>query len=122
MIIVPPRNYCIDSNPVVRDEAGEPVRNEHGNYKLRHGDEEIRYHQQDPFPLYPGESIYGSVTPLQIVPVDSALRLRCIRDFKDSEGSYSAGEEWLYRGNGTYLPAVDEEVVEVIKAYTLTEK
>jgi len=175
MIIVPPRNYCIISNPVIRDEAGEPIRNEHGNYKLRHGDEEIRYHQQDPFPLYPGESIYGSVTPLQIVPVDSALRLRCIRDFKDSEGSYSAGdewlfkgpgtylpkievqvvesingivlapdqglklrarreckdasgndrragEEWLYRANGTYLPAVDEEVVEVVKAYTLTEK
>merc|ERR1712137_372524 len=175
MVIIPPRNYCIISNPVIRDENGEPVRNEHGNFKLRHGDEEIRYHQPDPFPLYPGENLYGSVSPLQVVPIDSALRLRCIRDFKSEDASYAAGDEWLfvgpgtyyprvevqivesvnsltltpeqglklrarreckdasgikrrageewvYRGNGTYLPAVDEEVIEVLKAYTLTER
>merc|ERR1712137_346044 len=117
MVIVPPRNYCIISNPVVRNENGEPVRNEHGNYKLRHGDEEIRYHQPDPFPLYPGEKLYGDVTPLQIVPVDSALRLRCLRDFKDGETSFVAGDEWLFVGPGTYLPKV-----EVVKAFTLTER
>jgi len=175
MIIVPPRNYCIISNPIVRDEEGNAVTNQHGNYKVRHGDEEIRFHQADPFALYPGEKLYGNVTPLQIVPVDSALRLRCIRDFQEGETKYAAGdswlfkgpatylpkievqvvesvnsivltpdqglklrarcecrdaagikrragEEWLYRGIGTYLPAVDEEVLEVVKAFTLTER
>merc|ERR1712137_1505456 len=120
MVIVPPRNYCIISNPVVRDEAGEPVKNQHGNYKVRHGDEEIRYHQPDPFPLYPGEKLYGSVSPLQVVPMDSALRLRCIRDFKTDEKEYAAGDEWLFVGPGTYYPGVEVQIVESVNSLTLT--
>ena len=119
MIIIPPRHYAIVSNPIVRDENGEAVKNEHGNYKVRHGDEEIRYHQPDPFPLYPGESLYGSVNPLQVVPVDSALRLRCIRDFQDGENKYSAGDEWLFKGPGTYFPKIEVQVVESVNATVL---
>merc|ERR1712137_607021 len=120
MVIVPPRNCCIISNPVVRDEDGKPVKNQHGNYKVRHGDEEIRYHQADPFPLFPGESLYGSVTPLQIVPVDSALRLRCIRDFTDGEIKRAAGDEWLFKGPGTYLPKIEVQVVESVNGIILS--
>jgi major vault protein len=121
MTIIPPRNYCIITNPVVRDAEGAPVKNEHGNYKLRHGDEEIRYHTADPFPLFPGETLYGKVTPLQVVSMDSALRLRCLRDFKaDDDKEYVAGDEWLFVGPGTYYPKVEVSVVETISAIVLT--
>ena len=120
MVIIPPRHYCIISNPIIRGEDGKPVTNQHGNYKVRHGDEEIRYHQADPFPLYPGETLYGSVSPLQIVAVDCALRLRCIRDFDGEDGTKrSAGDEWLFKGPGTYLPKIEVQVVETIQATQL---
>jgi len=119
MVIIPPRNYCVVANPVVRNEDGTPQLNEHGNYKLRHGDEEIRY-AQEPFPLYPGETLFRSVSPLQIVAADSALRLRCIRDFEDeNEVQRVAGDEWLFHGPATYLPKVEVHVVEVVKGTVL---
>lgn len=118
MIVIPPRNFAIISNPVERDEGGDVLREEHGNYKLRHGDEEIRF-SCEPFPLYPGEKIIGKVSPLQVVAYDSAIRLRCIRDFSEGEKKYSAGDEWLFRGPGTYLPRVEVQVVEVIHALHL---
>merc|ERR1712137_454595 len=121
MIIIPPRNYCVVANPVVRGADNQPQRSEHGNYKLRHGDEEIRYHQ-DPFPLYPGEELFRAVSPLQIVAPDSALRLRCIRDFTDDEKDISrvAGDEWLFQGPGTYYPKIEVQVVEVVKGVVLS--
>eukprot|EP01104_Vermistella_antarctica_P010585 TRINITY_DN2835_c0_g1_i1.p1 TRINITY_DN2835_c0_g1~~TRINITY_DN2835_c0_g1_i1.p1 ORF type:complete len:1000 (+),score=216.38 TRINITY_DN2835_c0_g1_i1:372-3002(+) len=125
MIAIPPRHYCRILNPVLRDSSkkveeeedenlGEvpPVFDAHGNVRLRHGDQEIRF-EQEPFPLYPGEELRGSVTPLTIVSPDSALRLSCIRDFTDVNGTKrQAGDEWLFRGPGTYYPRVEVEVVE----------
>ncbi|KAL6044095.1 Major vault protein [Balamuthia mandrillaris] len=111
MIMIPPRHYAIISNPVMKDNSGNLVHDEHGNVKLRFGDEEIRF-TQEPFPLYPGESVFGSVTPLQVVGPDAALRLRCIRDFEDKV----AGDEWLFAGPATYYPRVEVSVIEVITA------
>ena len=54
MIMIPPRNYCVIKNPIVRDAKDQPVLDKHNNYKLKHDEEEIRF-AQDPFPLYPGE-------------------------------------------------------------------
>jgi major vault protein len=110
MIMIPPRHYCIISNPV-HSEKGAAQRDEHHNYKLRHGDEEIRF-EQEPFPLYPGEKLFGKVNPLQVVGPDSALRLRAIRDFDEKV----AGDEWLFKGPGTYIPRVEVQVVEVIRS------
>ena len=119
MVVVPPRNYCIISNPVVRgegDDEGVPVVDEHGNYKVRHGDEELRLHR-DPFPLYPGEKLTGKVTPLEVVPPDTALRLRAIRDFRgDADKAFTAGDEWLFKGPGTYVPRVEVQIVERVQA------
>ena len=115
MVIVPPRHYCIIKNPVCRDESGSPVRDEHGNYKLQHGDEEIRF-EQDPFPLFPGESIYGKVARLSIVAEQSALRLRATRDFEVGDIERVAGDEWLFEGPATYYPRVEEQCVEVVNA------
>ena len=46
-----------------------------------------------------------------------ALRLRAIRDFNDDDGeTKNAGDEWLFTGPSTYIPRVEEEMVEVIQA------
>jgi major vault protein len=116
MIMVPPRHYCIVQNPVVRNEQGALVRGEGGQVKLKHGDEEIRF-AQDPFPLYPGEKLSGRPSPLQVVGADQALRLRCIRD----HDGHVAGDEWLFKGPATYLPRVEVQVVEVIRAIVIKQ-
>ena len=129
MIVVPPRHYCIVVNPVLRDEENQPIADPHGQIKLRYGDAEIRF-AQEPFPLYPGEELVGDVTRLQVVETNQALRLKALRDFADTspvargEQAQSqtqiinrlAGDEWLFEGPGTYLPRVEVEVVETVKA------
>jgi major vault protein len=115
MILVPPRHYCIISNPVLRNDKGEVVRDDHGQVRLRHGDEEIRQTAQ-PFPLYPGEKLYGKVSPLQVVAPLTALKLRAIRDYQEGTTVYSAGDEWLFKGPGTYIPRVEVQVVEIVRA------
>jgi major vault protein len=121
MVMVPPRHYCIVQNPVQRDAQGNLLREEASpQLKLKHGDEEIRF-AQDPFPLYPGEKLSGRPSPLQVVGPDQALRLRCIRDH-ESEGKVRvAGDEWLFRGPATYLPRVEVQVVEVIRAIVIKQ-
>jgi len=54
----------------------------------------------------------GKVTPLQVVSPNTAIKLRAIRDYKE----YKAGDEWLFKGPGTYLPSVEVQVVEIVKA------
>jgi len=116
MIMVPPRNYCIIANPVARNEKGDVRRDEMQQYRLRHGDEEIRF-EQPPFPLYPGEKLFGKVSPLQVVAPNAALRLKCIRDFAEADGSARiAGDEWLFEGPGTYIPRVEVQIVEIARA------
>jgi len=112
MIMIPPRHYAIIKNPVARGKESKQVEvDESNNVKLRFGDEEIRF-EQEPFPLFPGEQLFGKVNALQVVGPDAALRLRCIRDFGDKV----AGDEWLFLGPGTYKPQVEVQVVEVIRA------
>eukprot|EP01090_Pellita_catalonica_P007412 TRINITY_DN179_c0_g1_i1.p1 TRINITY_DN179_c0_g1~~TRINITY_DN179_c0_g1_i1.p1 ORF type:complete len:818 (-),score=227.07 TRINITY_DN179_c0_g1_i1:145-2598(-) len=118
MIIVPPRYYCIVKDPVARTEEGGILFDTSGNAKLRHGDKEIRF-EQEPFPLYPGESLDGSVIALKVVQPNEALRLRAIRDFELDGVKRVAGDEWLWKGPGTYLPRVEVQVDEVIKATIL---
>jgi len=116
MVMIPPRHYCIISNPIARNDKGEKIKDANGGVKLRHGDEEIRF-EQDPFALYPGEKLVGKVSPLQVVAPDTALRVRCIRDFKDEEGVVRrAGDEWLFEGPGTYIPRIEVSVAEVVRA------
>jgi len=115
MILIPPRNYCIIQNPVAKGKDGAVVSEHSGQVKIRHGDEEIRF-EQDPFALYPGEKLYGKVSPLQVVAPNTALRLRAIRDFVDGERNRVAGDEWLFNGPGTYIPRIEVQVVEIVRA------
>jgi len=126
MITIPPRNYSIISNPVLRDDLDKPVFDKNGIPKLKYGDQEIRF-EQPPFALFPGETLSGKVTPLQVVEANQALKLRGIRDFvqhlgKDKDPvARAAGDEWLFEGPATYLPMVEVQVVELVKATILKQ-
>ncbi|XP_043942230.1 major vault protein [Protopterus annectens] len=116
MIVVPPRHYCIIQNPVVRDDDLKVVFDELGQAKLRHADQEVRL-AQDPFPLHPGEEVRQTVSPLQIVLPNTALRLQALLDFESESGEKRvAGDEWIFEGPGTYIPQKEVEVVETIQA------
>ncbi|PRD26882.1 UNVERIFIED_CONTAM: Major vault protein [Trichonephila clavipes] len=99
MIIIPPYHYCIIRNPVLRNSESAVVYDSVGQIKLKHADLEVRL-QQDPFPLYPGEVIHVGVTPLTVVPSNTALRLKAVRDFEDDTIKRIAGDEWLFEGPG----------------------
>ena len=62
------------------------------------------------------------VVPLTNKP-NCAIKLRAIRATVDKYSiERKAGEEWLIRESGDYLPQVREEFVEEVKAIILTEK
>ncbi|XP_074023205.1 LOW QUALITY PROTEIN: major vault protein, partial [Numenius arquata] len=116
MVTVPPRHYCLVRNPVVRGPGGAVELDGAGQARLRHADLDVRL-AQEPFPLYPGEELCQDVTPLQMVMADTALRLRALLDFTDEDGhKFSAGDEWLFEGPGTYIPRKEVEVAETLQA------
>jgi len=116
MVMIPPRHYAIIQNPIQRHNNGSPVVDAAGQVKIRHGDQEVR-REGDPFPLFPGEKLHnGKPYPLQVVAPNSALKLRAVRDFTDDTAERHAGDEWLFKGPGTYIPRVEVDVVEVVKA------
>eukprot|EP01126_Amoeba_proteus_P057935 TRINITY_DN7425_c0_g1_i1.p1 TRINITY_DN7425_c0_g1~~TRINITY_DN7425_c0_g1_i1.p1 ORF type:complete len:432 (-),score=79.51 TRINITY_DN7425_c0_g1_i1:78-1289(-) len=121
MILIPPCHYAIIDNPVQRTrdpktgELTEEVQFEtNGQVVLRHGDQEVRFHQK-PFPLYDGE-VCGKIYPLQVVQEDTALLLQAKRSFFDVQENVErrSGERWLFRGRKTYYPQVGVEVVKTI--------
>ena len=58
-----------------------------------------------------------------IIRPNEALRLRAVRETKDRDGNIRvAGEEWMIRKAGAYLPGAYEEIVKTEKATILTEK
>jgi major vault protein len=134
MINIPPRNYVQILNPVVRDASRNPVLDADGNYQLRHGYQEIRFSSEkeplpgvakeaifdEPFPLYPGEKVVKR-NPLVVVKPDEALLLRAIQDVTIGERTFSAGEEWLFEGPGTYIPRVEVLEAGSVKSYTIRE-
>lgn len=122
MIQIPPRNFCIIRNPVLKDEQGSLIRDENGMVKVKHGDREVRTSEThpDPFPLYPWEDIEQDIQKIPVIQPNSAYKLRATRDFVDSTGSRrSAGDEWLHYGPCTYVPKVECDIVEQIKALTI---
>jgi len=58
-----------------------------------------------------------------ILKTDQALKLRAKDKCKDHEGTpRRAGQEWLVKRQGPYLPDVNEEVVETLSGLVLTDK
>lgn len=57
------------------------------------------------------------ITPLEVVLPNTALHLRALLDFEDSNGEkVVAGDEWLFEGPGTYIPQKEVEVLQIIHA------
>lgn len=116
MMTIPPRHYCVIEDPVSYDADDKVLYDEYGQAVLQHGDEEIRLAQK-PFPLYPGEKVKQSVTPLKVVCANIQLKLRANIDFTDEDGTVRiAGDEWMFVGPGTYIPCKEVTVVSEIKA------
>ncbi|CAD7683738.1 unnamed protein product [Nyctereutes procyonoides] len=58
-----------------------------------------------------------------VIRQNQALRLRARKECCDRDGKERVtGEEWLVRSVGAYLPAVFEEVLDLVEAVILTEK
>jgi len=58
-----------------------------------------------------------------IIKSNEALRLKARNSFKSRDGvERKAGEEWLFREEGAFLPDVEEVVVGKVKAHVLTER
>eukprot|EP00008_Paramoeba_atlantica_P014240 CAMPEP_0201488730 /NCGR_PEP_ID=MMETSP0151_2-20130828/19345_1 /ASSEMBLY_ACC=CAM_ASM_000257 /TAXON_ID=200890 /ORGANISM="Paramoeba atlantica, Strain 621/1 / CCAP 1560/9" /LENGTH=798 /DNA_ID=CAMNT_0047874083 /DNA_START=168 /DNA_END=2564 /DNA_ORIENTATION=- len=99
---IPPRHYVIVYDPVI-DPHRRP-------YKHQFGQEEYRFDEVDPFPLYPGESC-SDVLSLLVVEEGKALHLRALVDGKDRSGTFrAAGDEWILPGPLTYYPCAAEEI------------
>ncbi|HBK66713.1 MAG TPA: colicin uptake protein [Cyanobacteria bacterium UBA11166] len=66
--------------------------------------------------------VLATVKAIVIKP-NQALRLMARQNCIDRTGNRRrAGEEWLLREEGAYLPGVDEEFIGIINAYVLTER
>jgi len=120
MLIIPPRHYCVINNPVLTDDEGRVMMDRHGQARLKHGDAEVRFEREDPFPLYPGETLTTSIQQCKMVAPHTALHLRALRDFTEITDNgkifRNAGDEWLFYGPATYLPRIEVEVKGTIKA------
>ena len=58
----------------------------------------------------------------KVIMPNQALRLRARKACTDRKGTArSAGEEWLMRETGAYMPGIDEETVGIIQVETLTK-
>jgi len=127
MVKVPPRCYVEILNPHIRGADGAPEEDEYGQVKLYHGDTEFRLHDDfsRPFPLYPGEQQNGSVQLLTVVEKNHAIRLKALRNFAIEEDGkkleHQAGDEWLFRGPGTYIPRVEVEEIERVEAVVVKQ-
>ncbi|KAN0029119.1 hypothetical protein ACTFIV_010992 [Dictyostelium citrinum] len=120
MHVIQNNEYCIIESPVIRDQEKKTVLiDKYGQAKLKHGSREIRFESGEPFPLYPGESMIGKISPLTVVLNNEAIVIKALVDFLDTETSklISAGDEWLMYGPATYKPRVEEHVKEIRKAF-----
>jgi major vault protein len=81
--------------------------------------------------LFEGPATYKPRVEVQVVEiiratvitVNQALKLRARQHCTDRHGNRrKAGEEWLHRDKGAYLPGVDEVVVEKLEALVLTDR
>lgn len=57
------------------------------------------------------------VPSLQVVAPNTALRLKCLQNFTNEEGKYQqVGQKFLFKGPGTYIPRIEVQVVEIVRA------
>lgn len=120
MTVIPPGHYCIIENPVIRNDAGQPVLDEQGVFQCRWGEREVRHQQVEPFPLYPGEVLFQDVSPLLVIEADTAFRVVAMQNFVDDDGTARrVGERWLVRGPRLYVPRTEITVENEVKTFVI---
>ena len=120
MIIIPNLYQVKILNPVVREE-GKIALDKYGNPKNKWGCFEVRTREKfnDPFPLYPGETVSES-KPLEFIPKDEAYHLKCVLNFTDDDNtSRSIGAEWLLKGPKYFINRPEVEVVKKVKSHVV---
>eukprot|EP01115_Flamella_aegyptia_P000412 TRINITY_DN1058_c0_g1_i7.p1 TRINITY_DN1058_c0_g1~~TRINITY_DN1058_c0_g1_i7.p1 ORF type:complete len:847 (+),score=475.12 TRINITY_DN1058_c0_g1_i7:63-2543(+) len=93
-------------------------------------EEGVHRHAGDEW-LFEGPKTYNPRVDVQVVEItraviikpNQAIKLRARKETTDRDNKKRlAGEEWLVKVSGAYLPGVDEEVVETLNAIVLTDK
>lgn len=111
-----------DKGVAVMDQFDDLAPEDQKQAKTAFGKQEIRTYEQfsEPFPLYPGEEIQGKIMPYQTVPQSSALVIQVLQPFKSEDGTQRiVGDKYLFKGPNTYIPKVEEKVINEIKATTI---
>ena len=68
------------------------------------------------------EQLVAKEVPFRKIKINQALKLRAQRELSDRNSvTRKAGEEWLIRTPGAYLPGVYETVVELVNAKVITD-
>lgn len=82
------------------------------------------WQRKGPFTYLPRvEEEVLSIIKAEVIKPNTALKMVAIRDTKDAKGiERKVGEEWLIRESGSYLPDVNEKVIETIKVQVITDK
>lgn len=82
------------------------------------------WQRKGPFTYIPRiEEEVVTIIKAEVIKPNTALKLSAIRDTKDHKGvDRKVGEEWLIRETGSYLPEVNEKVVETVKGHVITDK
>ncbi|MHB8874528.1 MAG: hypothetical protein ACYC8T_12640, partial [Myxococcaceae bacterium] len=115
--------YCFVRNPVVRSE-GKVALDDFGQARIAVGDREVRV-GPSVFPLYPGEELEGEVQHEAVLGVYDALKIQALTAFTDAAGKApvrrEAGDEWLVRGPGRYVPSAAVCIVSQERARVLKE-
>ncbi|KAL5010965.1 hypothetical protein ScPMuIL_013270 [Solemya velum] len=119
MIIIPPGHYCMIKDPMSQYEDGKSC-------ELRMGQTDVRFHQE-PFPLYPGESLVGApdfgqsadykaaIIQLPVIKANHAIRLRALVDHMDGEIHRREEEMWQIEGPLLYHPTPNVTIIDIIK-------
>lgn len=99
--------------------------NHHDEVKNKQRKPGDRWIYRGPMNFIPNKNVVveKKIKAIIIFP-NTALHIRALKDTMDKYGKQRlAGEEWLIREEGSYIPNIDEEIVnEQVKAYTLTDK
>ncbi|ESO90246.1 hypothetical protein LOTGIDRAFT_123412 [Lottia gigantea] len=131
MVKVPPGHYCIILNPmryIQVIQIMEISKYEAGKFcELKMGQSEVRLNGE-PFPLYPGESLYGAenfgktskdyssaIKPLPVIPANHALSVTALVDHDDGGVVRRAGDMWHIEGPITYIPTVEAEINKIVE-------
>lgn len=110
----------VNSNEALKLRAERNFTDE-GDVIRQAGDEWLFY---GPKTYYPSQEVkIASEVKAIIIKPCQALRLKAKQNFVDRAGvSHKAGEEWLVRVPGAYIPDVYEEIVKLQEPFVISDK